>query len=880
MKRLFLVAVGSLLFSQIWAYDFEVDGLYYDIVDDAVELTYQSTDKSNYSGLDRVEIPETVTYGGNTYSVTSIGRNAFRYCNLKWLSIPSTVTKIDSRALSGASAIDTLLYNANISDTYFALNTPTETLIIGDSVTKLTESNFAGCKRLKTVVVGNSVTVINVYAFGMCDSLETIKMGNSVRKIDRVAFNGCLNLTTINFPNSLDSIGEYAFLGCEKLSSVVLPDSIKYINGAAFVACDNLKYNESDGAYYLGSKDNPYLVLVGISDKEITEFTFKDETKLTLEQIFKDCKKLKTVKNFPSSITEIKDNMFCNCESLEGFTIPDAVTTIGSYAFECCNVFKEITIPASVEYIGEGAFSQCANLAEIKVDKNNKNFTSVDGVLFNADKTQIICYPSAKEGKYSIPDGVTSVMGYAFAGCPKLTDITIPASLNFEGREFVNCQGITSVEIPDGITRIGIYSFSNCKNLTSVTIPNSVTRIDPSAFAYSGLKSVTIPSSVTSVFNDVFYGCDSLAEIIVDKGNERYCSIDGVLFYNYNGELSILQYPSSKEGKVYDLPDGTTSISSSSSFYKNYKLEQINIPSTLKNINNSYFEYCYNLKQINVDKGNEKYISIDGVVYTADTTSLVVMPRKKTGSFEIPKQTRYVCSYLYESLDSYSVENGNEFFTTIDGVLYNADSTKLIRCPGKTKGDFVVPSKVSSCVNEAFAYCDELTGLTLHGDAMSLDFYGCLKLTKLVYVDSVNQKHINTIQVDTTMGYAYFNSVYSSGSFYLGDKPKPGYRFVKFEYEGDLTLEAGITITAVFEKIETEVNSISEEDNAVSSVVVFAYDNTIVVENATDAVFVFDVMGRLVCKKPADDSRIELQMQQSGIYIVKVGNKSQRVAIM
>ena len=124
------------------------------------------------------------------------------------------------------------------------------------------------------------------------------------------------------------------------------------------------------------------------------------------------------------------------------------------------------------------------------VEQGNVAYASLDGVLFNIDRTEIIQYPTGKVGAYTIPNGVTSIGYGAFALSPNLTQITIP----------------------NGVISIGTAAFYSCTSLTSVTIPNGVTSIGNSAFyGCTSLTSITIPNSVTSIDNSAFYGCTNLA---------------------------------------------------------------------------------------------------------------------------------------------------------------------------------------------------------------------------------------------------------------------------------------------------------------------------------------------------------------------------------
>ena len=117
------------------------------------------------------------------------------------------------------------------------------------------------------------------------------------------------------------------------------------------------------------------------------------------------------------------------------------------------------------------------------------NYCSIDGVLYNKDKSKLVCYPAGKTGEYIIPNSVTSIVWGAF----------------------VDCTGLTNITIPDGVTSIDDYVFEGCTSLTSITIPDSVTSIGWSSFENcTGLTSIIIPDSVTSIISCAFRGCSNL----------------------------------------------------------------------------------------------------------------------------------------------------------------------------------------------------------------------------------------------------------------------------------------------------------------------------------------------------------------------------------
>ena len=400
---------------------------------------------TDYNGSAKtVDIPEKI----NGKSVTSIGDCAFRYCtSLKSITIPNSVMEIGSSAFSGCSSLTSIT--------------------ILNSVTEIGVYAFKGCTSLTSITIPNSVTNIGDSTFWGCSSLTAIYVAvdnKNYTSVNGVLFNKDKTALicypagktdkSYNITNSVTSIGDYAFNGCSSLTSVTIPNSVTEIGGSAFVGCASLK--------------------------SIT---------------------------MPNSVTSIGDMAFYKCSSLTSITIPDSVTSIGSSAFSDCSKLRSITIPNSVTSIGAWAFNGCTGLTAINVAMENQNYVSPDGVLYNKDKTTIICYPAGKKGNnYKIPDGVTEIGSIAFSRCSSLTSVTIPNSVTSIGSgAFNGCTSLTRVTIPNSVTKIGWNAFSDCTSLTSITIPNSVISIDWYAFrGCTSLKSITIPNSVTSIGKNAF----------------------------------------------------------------------------------------------------------------------------------------------------------------------------------------------------------------------------------------------------------------------------------------------------------------------------------------------------------------------------------------
>ena len=194
------------------------------------------------------------------------------------------------------------------------------------------------------------------------------------------------------------------------------------------------------------------------------------------------------------------------------------VACIDDLAFDHCLNLTYITFPESVIEIGDNAFRECSNLTSIKVNSNNTEFCSIDGILFDKNIKTLITFPANKKvTSYAIPSSVTTIHDHAFEQCINLTSITIPHSVTKIGAyAFYYCLKLSSVSMTKSITSISGYTFSGCKNLTNISIPQNVKSIGDSTFwGCVSLESVTIPNSVTSIEDYAFCNCEKLKSITI-----------------------------------------------------------------------------------------------------------------------------------------------------------------------------------------------------------------------------------------------------------------------------------------------------------------------------------------------------------------------------
>ena len=568
------------------------------------------------------------------------------------------------------------------------------------------------------VVIENGVTRIGVFAFKYCTSLTSITIPDSVTSIGGGAFYGCSSLTSITIPDSITSIGGYAFWDCTSLTSITIPSSVINIDGYICGGCTSLE-------------------------------TAKIETELIPSGTFEGCTSLKEV-TLGVGVKEIYG---------EG---------ADSGAFSGCSALESIKIPAGVISIWSGAFYRCTSLTNIDVSIDNKYYSSFDGILYNKDKTELLCYPLGKSvPTYSIPNGVTSIGDKAFDLCTSLESVIIPDSVtDIETFAFRDCTSLTSITIPDSVTNIGWDAFLGCTSLSYVVIGNGVTYISRNPFAntayyndesnwdngilYIGnylisaksdiigdvvikegtrviaegalsncdsLTSITIPESVITLCN-LFYGDTALTKIEVSNKNKSYSSLDGVLFNKDKTELFL--YPTGKTAPTYSIPNGVTSIGDSAFIYCT-SLTSITIPDSTTSIGNSAFSGCTSLASVKIGNGVTS-IGEYAFGYCGSLTSII-----------IPDSVTSIGEYAFEGTAYYNDESNWD-----NGILYIGNH--LINAKSDISGSVEIKQGTKVIAGYAFYNCALLKSIIIPDSITDINggaFNECRSLDNVVIPDSV-----------------------------------------------------------------------------------------------------------------------------------------------
>ncbi|MDR0442765.1 MAG: leucine-rich repeat domain-containing protein [Treponema sp.] len=272
-------------------------------------------------------------------------------------------------------------------------------------------------------------------------------------------------------------------------------------------------------------------------------------------------------------VISIKDGAFSD-KRLTSVTIPSSVTSIGFGAFQK-NQLAGIDIPASVTSIRGSAFGENFNLRAINIHPDNKNYSSIDGVMYDKTGTTLLQWPAGKGTVVTIPNSVTAIGDWAFYGI-----------------------NLTALIIPDSVTTIGAHSFA-LNQLSELSIPASVTSIGTDAFFRNKLKSLVIPPSITSIGHGVFCS-NELSSVVIPN---TVTSI-GIGAFRRN-QLSAIA-----------IPNSVTIIESQAFFYN--LLSSLTIPSSVTAIDTEAFSNN-RLTSITIGANVQLYIGRHGDTVFEDT---------------------------------------------------------------------------------------------------------------------------------------------------------------------------------------------------------------------------------------------------------------------
>ena len=657
--------------------------------------------------------------------ISAIGYNAFVNCSaMTSVMIPEGVTSIGGSAFSGCSGLSSVT--------------------IPESVTSIGSHSFNGCSIQKVDYLGtiaswcaipfesggqplaSSPNGGQLYISGQL--ITDIVIPEGITSIGNYTFAGVKDLTSVIIPTGVTSIGDYAFTGCSGLTSVVIPEGVISIGSSAFSVCSSL-----------------------------TSVTIPDSVTSIGNYAFSGCSGLISVV-IPEGVISIGERTFAGCSGLTSITIPNSATSIGNYAFEGCSIQR-------VDYLGTVA-SWCTIRFGFRGQPLASNYNGgqlyiggqlITDIVLPEGITSIGNYTFAGVKNLTsviIPTGVTSIGDYAFTGCSGLTGVAIPDGVtSIGGSAFFGCSGLTSVNIPAGVTSIEAYTFSGCSGLTNVNIPDGVTSIGGFAFSgCSGLVGVVIPAGVTSIGDQAFYDCQNLvsAEFLGDAPTVEFAvfgyapATPGRFCIYYHSGTSGWTSPTWNDypSACIDMGDDYSTLNADN---RNQQNILFTLNKTGKTATVGYASIA------SYDKNTSGYTGAgNGIVVIPDTVTKDGVSYRVIGveqrAFSGNLFVREVVLGANLSSIQPSAFSGCSNFTAFrlgtstrysveDGVLYDYGKYQLYIYPaGKPDAAFRVPDSVTDIAREAFATAAKLQTVVVPDTVLSIGrgaFAGCNGLVSM-----------------------------------------------------------------------------------------------------------------------------------------------------
>lgn len=457
----------------------------------------------------------------------TIGENAFSGCsNVQNIHFPSSLEQIGVCAFGGFTSLNQIVLPGNLTD-------------IGASA-------FIGCSNVKNISFNGRLKTIGENAFAGCSSVTKIALPYSIETIGKGAFKYCTMLEEVVLPDKGIEIGARAFYETSVYSSSHIRDDVYIGNHLIVIRENSEEFNINEGTLSIAQDafvDHSYdlnlpiiipesVTCIGDIPDVASSVIIAGEVLRIGDSAFQDCTSLKSV-SLPDTIETIGSRAFQNCTSLVSVTLPQSLISIGDYAFYGCESLSSITFPDSLKRIGYCPFANCpkiktisidyeivditkfftgyeeniylgksvedftayscSNLKNISVSSENPKYSSIDGVLYNKDKTILICYPQGKTAEaFKIPDTVTHIEKFAFSDNPYLKKLTLP----------------------ENVQRIEYLAIDNCENLKEITVLNPYCEVLSLNLGTDGL---TVYGYTNSSVHDLSKVLETFKFIALDK---------------------------------------------------------------------------------------------------------------------------------------------------------------------------------------------------------------------------------------------------------------------------------------------------------------------------------------------------------------------------
>lgn len=572
--------------------------------------------------------------------------------------------------------------------------------------------------------------------------------------------------------------------------------------------------------------------------------------------------------------------------SLVSITLPSNLVSIGQLAFNYCWNLGTITIPASVVSIADYAFYGCYAMTSISVNASNTKYAASSGVLFNKNLDTLYVCPNGKSGNYTIPATVKHIANSAFENCYNFTAVTLPSTLLSVGNyAFAYCSGISgNLTLPSTLTKMGEGAFYGCYRLTGT---------------------ITFPAGLTEMGYYCFMESNSIKSFVVNTSNPDFSSLNDALYSKNKDTLFIC--PAGKTGN-FTIPSSVKLIGSHA-FYKCSGLTgTLTIPAATDYIGYYAFYGCSQISNYEVNALNQYFTPENGILYSKLKDRLIICPTNKTGNLTLPQGlmsidpgafnnckslTGYITLpstltwmgeysfYNCSGISGFNVENGNNYYSAAEGVLFNKQQDSLYICPLSKSGNYNIPSTVKHIGTYAFDGCNNISNINLPSSVQEIGSYAfeyCTGLSSILIPQNVN-----------IIGNGAFYACKNLQQFAIANITPPIIDYFALDSinktscvlmipTGTSAIYKNAPYWGEFSQVsETNFNSGNTQVNT-SAYRCFKTSDGIRIEGlqTNDLIEIYSLHGLSLIKTTASESSKHIYLPVKGIFIVKINNFTEK----
>lgn len=521
MRAALLAFIIPFTFFTSAAYDFAAkneDGttIYYNITGSEAQVTFDRQFAPTESYVSSVTVPKTVNHEGVTYTVTSIGRNAFFSSAVENIILPESITSIGDFAFAGSSLLKSIKLPAGVAD--IGIN-------VFDGCFSLTDIDIAGTnteyRSISGVLYDKPGTSLLIYPQGR-DSEAIISP--ATESLGARSFYGCYLLPEITIPQGVKIIGDNTFYFCNNLTSVSLPASVTSIGRSAFADCINLTSIGVDA-------DNPAYSSVdgSLLDKEAKILLQSPAARVGSCAI-------------PETVTAISDLAFFRNIGVTTALIPEGTTVIGNGSFTDCQSLTAVVLPFTVKEIGSLAFALCGALEAVYVKNPNPGDINICADAFTGidPDTCFLYVPAGSLGAYATSDAWSvfkTIIEY---------DSLTPQQIVWDTKYTPDGQGYVSITL-DAEATSGLP--------VSYTIaPESVAFASITGNQLTMQADTNVKVTATQNGNNSYQPAEPVTRIIGSTDAlDSPVSDSGIRVSSGPGTIIIVNIPSEEPVRVYDV---------------------------------------------------------------------------------------------------------------------------------------------------------------------------------------------------------------------------------------------------------------------------------------------------------------------------------------